>query len=179
MKEIKEPSEAEIKELRDLVNKATQVGCDTIDFLARRLSWCVTVGERLIEIKKRMPHGRWKRWLEEQVPKLSSEITTARTFQNWMRLAKGVTEGTINIADARSVRQAYQLAEILPEAEANRTKLGTNEPLILTHALRLVSALAILKFDEIDVQTRCILMERLKCIADAYYRLQKELRAQY
>lgn len=163
-----EPSAAELEELKHIVEEATKIGESTIDYLTQRLQSCIRVGEKLIEFKKRMPHGQWLPWLETNADKLSTTPTTSRTFQRWMTLAKKVADGTLDVTNAKSLRQAYQLADMLPDVEDSKSKNGAAEPLYLTHALRLAAALKQIDVTRLSDDLRESLKSRLQPIVDTY-----------
>lgn len=72
-------------------------------------------GQALNKAKGMVPHGQWLRWLGENCKDIED-----RTAQKYMRLAN--TNHGSHLTEATSLRQAYQLAGIIPETEKPQPK---------------------------------------------------------
>lgn len=79
--------------------------------LVRRVVVC---GELLIRQRAALPHGTWQVWLREKCPDISE--STARRY---MRLARA--QGMTASCQVRSLRHAYLLTGVLPQARRPRT----------------------------------------------------------
>ena len=69
-------------------------------------------GAHLIQAKKELAHGKFGKWVGDYCP------FDLRTAQNYMRLAVAKAKHDSLLEESGSLRQAYQLAGILPPGAA-------------------------------------------------------------
>jgi hypothetical protein len=87
-----------------------------------------------------------------------------------MQLAQLSREGKLDLDSARGLRHAYQLAQLLPEADSTGTKASVKSSYI-THLARLVSSLAILDVGKMSESERTTLKQRLAPVVEVFKRL--------
>jgi hypothetical protein len=161
------PTAAQIEELKQLIASANNVGDSAVAFSAERLRVCLQVGERLVEWKLQMPHGKWEEFAETHWPELN-RATRAR----WQQLAIANASGRLKLNDARSLRHAYVLAGILPDTMANsNAKPGNKQSSYLVHIARLVAALQHIDIEKLSAVDRSTLAERLKPVVNLHNQL--------
>jgi len=93
----------------------------------------VEAGNLLSEAKKIILHGKWERWLTENITKISQE-----TACRWMRLAN--LSRMTDLTEAVSLMDAYRICGILPELgikkpskkKAATKKLSSSEAVLRT-----------------------------------------------
>lgn len=172
-KPSQELSDAEISDLIESITLANVAGDETCGFAIQRLERCLESGEKLVAIKTRIPHGKWEGFCEKVLARLKDTKVTVRTLQNWMRLYRNRKEGRIDLGTVAGIRQAYQLAGIVPESEDSKTgKIGTEqEPLYMVHILRLNACLTKLDTKSLSSDESDTLQERLEPIHRFYLAL--------
>ena len=156
----------EIEEIKQLIQVAAEKLDTATGYNVQRLNACVEVGKRFIELKSKLGHGRWIKWLESNIG--VSAVTTSR----WMKLAKLKAEGKIDLNN-KSIRDAYISAGIIPDSDG--TKAGTTTPpqaLYILHATRLMASLARLDVATLSEVEFWALRARLKPIVEFAARLE-------
>lgn len=161
MNELHEPLPTEVEELKSLLDEANKVGASAAAFSAERLRVCISIGSKLTEWKKLIPHGQWQAWLNDRVPDL-----VERTRQRWMRLAQTHAQGRLDLDSAHGLRHAYQLAGLLPEATGSTSKTSTKDTSYVVHVARLTASLRLINITELNAQQRLEIREKLKPILD-------------
>jgi hypothetical protein len=128
------------------------------------LAKVVNAGRMLKAARERFEHGEWMSWLKENV--LDPLEITYQTTRNWIKLAEFAERKGTQLDNSSTVRQAYQLAGILPEAESSSGSGGKEAGNYLVHISRLerairtqVEARPIAKWSRED---RMILKQRLQ-----------------
>lgn len=167
MQEPPKPTDQELRQLLELVQEANQVGSSAAAMSAERLRKCVQVGAFLLRWKQSVPKGQWQTWLDQHLP----EDLNDRTRRRWMQLAQLDSEGRLDLESARGLRHAYQLAQLLPEGDSTGTKQGSSKPTYIVHLSRLVTALGIIKPDELTIAERNSMKERLAPVVQYAARL--------
>jgi hypothetical protein len=160
-----QPSQDELDQLLQLVSEANDVGTSAASMSAERLRKCVEAGLCLLRWKTTIPRGQWETWVDNHIPAL-----TRATRCRWMQLAQLSREGKLDLDSARGLRHAYQLAQLLPEADSTGTKASVKSSYI-THLARLVSSLAILDVDKMSESERNTLKQRLAPVVEVFTRL--------
>ena len=156
----------EIEEIKQLIQVAAEKLDTATSYNVQRLNACVEVGKRFIELKSRLGHGRWIKWLDDNIG--VSAVTTSR----WMKLAKLKAEGKIDLNN-KSIRDAYITAGIIPDSDG--TKAGTTTPpqsVYILHATRLAAALSRLDVATLSEVEVWALRARLKPIVEFASRLE-------
>jgi hypothetical protein len=154
----------DLEELMRLIKAADELATTTVATAGAQIRACVEAGEKLAEFRKTIGHGQWLNWFMDHIDSVS--IDTAR---RWMKLAEVYNKGNgINVMSAKSVRQAYQLAGILPEPNDPKTSKGADGVTYLLHAVRLQHALEQINLEQLDEQQRAQLVARLRPIAGVY-----------
>lgn len=106
-----------IAEVRQKVFHAEQMLSQTDVAAMQRIRAVVVAGEVLLKVKDGMKHGEWGPWV-----KLNLEGISHETACRWMKLhAFHLANGDEIFDDAKSVRQAYKLAGIIPEVSSAGT----------------------------------------------------------
>lgn len=158
-------SNDELEELRELVKQAEDKGESSASWNGKRLNACIIAGRRFIEIKFKLGHGKWGRWIE------ASGIGIARqTALRWIKLATAHERG--ELTTATGIRKAYQLAGIYPDSDGSKATTGEPQELYMLHAIRLCSALNRLDFSVLNQVQREALRERLDMVAMLAKRLE-------
>lgn len=150
----------EIEEIKHLIEVAAQKLDTATGYNVQRLNACVEVGKRFIDLKAKLGHGRWIKWLESNIG--VSAVTTSR----WMKLAKLKAEGKIDLNN-KSIRDAYISAGIIPDSDG--TKAGTTtlpQAMYILHATRLMASLARLDVTTLTEVEMWALRARLKPIVE-------------
>lgn len=167
MNEPPEPSAAELQELLSLVEEANHVGSSAAAMSAERLRKCVQVGALLLKWKQSIPRGQWQTWLDQHLP----DDLNDRTRRRWMQLAQLDAEGRLDLESARGLRHAYQLAQLLPEGDSTGTKQSSNKPAYIVHLSRLLTALGLIKPEDLTTEERNTMKERLAPLLEYEARL--------
>ena len=153
-------TQEEIEEIKQLIQVAAEKLDTATGYNVQRLNACVEVGKRFIDLKAKLGHGRWIKWLESNIG--VSAVTTSR----WMKLAKLKAEGKIDLNN-KSIRDAYISAGIIPDSDG--TKAGTTTPpqaMYILHATRLMASLARLDVATLTEVEVWALRARLKPIVE-------------
>jgi len=140
------------------------------------------VGRLLTEMKAQLGHGNWLAWLTRHLSGLSSSNDPAaihRLAQKRMELYARIREGIIRIDDAKSVREAYLLADLLPESSrsdaSGKALPGCDDPL-LVRITRLTGALSSeiqrQPVSEWEPERKQIWRERLEPLATLYEQIR-------
>jgi hypothetical protein len=156
----------EIEEIKQLIQVAAEKLDTATSYNVQRLNACVEVGKRFIDLKAKLGHGRWIKWLDDHIG--VSAVTTSR----WMKLAKLKAEGKIDLNN-KSIRDAYITAGIIPDSDG--TKAGTTTPpqsVYILHATRLAAALARLDVATLSEVEVWALRARLRPIVEFAGRLE-------
>ena len=156
----------ELSELQQLILTAYDYGMQCADRAKVRIESCIEAGKKFTEIKKRLGHGKWGRWIDGN---LSIKPTAVC---NWMRLAKAHVDGHLDLTSAGGIRQAFQLAGIIPDSDGSKATTGEQQPVYMLHAIRLCSALNRLDFATLNQAQREALKERLDMVAMLAKRLE-------
>lgn len=157
MNDKPEPSAEELNHLLSLVQEANHVGSSAAAMSAERLRKCVQVGALLLKWKQSIPKGQWQSWLDQHLP----DDLNDRTRRRWMQLAQLDSEGRLDLESARGLRHAYQLAQLLPEGDSTGTKQSSTKPAYIVHLSRLLTALGLINPDELTIEERHTMKERL------------------
>lgn len=124
-------------ELRDAVKDARDLLDQTMAMVQATIRAIIKAGKLLKTARGELQHGEWYQWLEINVPEISRE-----TARRWMRLAEFDTMHGAEIENASTVKQAYQLAGLLPEPESSASNGKTEgSDAYLTHLDRTISKL--------------------------------------
>ena len=136
----------------------------------------VRAGALLLDRREQIGHGHWQDWLEEtlDVDGFSYESAT-----RWMRLARFAKTHAHRLESAHSVRQAYQLAGILPEPEGGGTTGSTSAGnAYLTYLVRSVTHISARvsqrPIGDWPEDERRLLVQRLEPLVDFYRELTGE-----
>ena len=159
-------TQEEIEEIKQLIQVAAEKLDTATGYNVQRLNACVEVGKRFIDLKAKLGHGRWIKWLESNIG--VSAVTTSR----WMKLAKLKAEGKIDLNN-KSIRDAYISAGIIPDSDG--AKAGTTTPpqaMYILHATRLSAALARLDPATLSEVEFWALRARLKPIVEFADRIE-------
>ena len=154
---MNEPTPEELQQLTALVQEASSTGFSASAMSGQRVKLCVDIGRTLNGWKERMPHGQWMRWTSEHLP---SDLSKA-TRERWMALADRCDTGRLDISTARGLRQAYEMAGLLPDRQSAGTKASTTEPSYLTHLTRLLVVLGGIEVDALTDGERITMKARL------------------
>lgn len=112
-------TETQIQQLKLCAEQVNllQTEIKTNDTLAVRhskksLGFAIKAGQYLNEAKKLLGHGKWEKWLSENVTCICK-----RTAENYMKLAKAATKAqyVALLTEADSLRQAYKRVGIINE----------------------------------------------------------------
>jgi hypothetical protein len=151
----------ELDELKALIAAAGQHVETSAVWSVQRLKSCMEVGRRFTDIKKRLKHGAWLRWLE------SGEISLHRnTAAKWMKLAKMQEQGKIDPSNARSIREAYTLAGIIPGTDGSHAKSYLRQKEYMLHATRLRASLERLDMSALTDERRNTLIGMIEPICE-------------
>ncbi len=156
-----EPTPDELQQLVSLIEEATAVGQSATEFSAKRLRVCVDVGRMLNGWKQRIPKGKWSDWTKQHLPAELKE----RSRQMWMKLADKEAEGNLDLSSARGLRQAYQMAGLLPESGGTGTKATAAPTSYLTHLARLTAALEAIDVDTLTNEEKATLKQRFEPVS--------------
>jgi hypothetical protein len=163
---MSEITQQEIEEIKALIEAANAKLDTATTYNVQRLNACVEVGKRFIDLKAKLGHGRWIKWLDDHIG--VSAVTTSR----WMKLAKLKAEGKIDLNN-KSIRDAYITAGIIPDSDG--TKAGTTtapQSVYILHATRLAAALSRLDVATLSEVEVWALRARLKPIVEFAGRLE-------
>ena len=165
------PTPDEIAEISNLIAAANTVGGKAVEFSAERLKTCVAIGERFLQWKKQVGHGKWEAFANEHFPQLPSSTRT-----RWQKLAEAKRDGKLDLSIARGLLHAYKLAGIIPDAEpVEKDDDGKEEPVsYLIHIARTVAALGHIDLDALEPAQRELLKERLRPIVTVFYKINTE-----
>lgn len=157
----------ELEELRQLVKQAESKGEQSADWNGERLKACIIAGRRFTEIKLKLGHGKWGRWLESIDFGLGQQ-----TIGRWMKLSRAHANG--ELGTVTGIRKAYQLAGIYPDSGGSKATSVEPQELYMLHAIRLCSALNRLDFSTLNQAQRDALRERLDMVAMLAKRLEAQ-----
>jgi len=172
-------AEVELVEQRTLeLQAAVQEALDARDMAAGAielsLKKALTAGRLLRRERAEKDHGDWGRYLEANVPSISHE-----TARKWMKLAEFAERNSLETAS--TIKQAYILAGILPEADPSQgggKGGGGSSGDFLTHLEKAKEAiLADLKtrpLEERSPEDKLVLRERLTPFVRLYEALDAE-----
>lgn len=153
---------SQLKELQELIDQADDLGETTVTNAGKQIALCVAAGRKLAQFRKVVGHGQWVDWFADNVKGI-----TVRTGQKWTKLAEMVDKG-LDVSNAKSVRQAYLLAGILPEPNDPHPAKASDGVTYLVHVDRLQAALRHIDLKQITDEQRGQLATRLKPIAELY-----------
>jgi hypothetical protein len=131
----------------------------------------IRAGQMLIAKREELEHGDWMPWCAEQLP-ISYE-----TANRWIGLFNFARKNPDALDDAKSVRQAYVLAGLLPESQGGNGSGGSSQSpdayltLLVRGATHLSAEIAKRPLIEWPDQDRCALRDRLKPYVDLYVEL--------
>lgn len=151
-----------LHELQQLINEADQMASRNVASIGAQIRICVEAGMRLAAFRKTLGHGKWMNWFSENVSGI-----TDQTARNWMKLAEAHAKGQ-DFSSAKSIRQAYQLAGVLPGADEQQQGKQGDGVTYLIHADRLLHALGQIEVGSLTGEQRQQLAERLKPVATLY-----------
>jgi len=161
------PSPDQIKALQQAIASANQHGSSAASFSAHRLRSCATIGQTLAEWQRAIPRGEWESFATTHFPELTEE-----TRRRWMRLGKLHAEGKIDLDNARSLRHAYQLAGILPDADGVKDKQPQAPESYLVHLSRLMRSLELIELHKLTQAERNGIVQRLAPILQFIQKLK-------
>jgi hypothetical protein len=173
MKSRTEVIPKDVAEINDAVAQANDLLTKTMELVPQAIKAMIVAGSKLKKKREQIPQGDWYTWLESNVKNCSRE-----TARRWIRLAEFNETHKGKLNDATSVRQAYQLAGLLPESESGSSSSGgraTDADAYLVHLLRsetyISAQIAAQPIDEWPKQRRESLKERLQPLVEIYERL--------
>ena len=108
----------ELVRLQDAVTAALDARDQTMAAIEFGIKKIVDAGALLSVFRDRIPDGDWIAWQEANIVQFTQDRISRQTVAKWIRLAKFDQLYPGKLDDAVSVRNAYQLAGILPEAES-------------------------------------------------------------
>lgn len=160
---------AAISEAVDLANTLLK---RTMELVPQTIAAMVRAGQLLLVERAEREQGEWMDWLKFNVPNISRE-----TARKWIRLAVFNKTHAGKLNDATSVRQAYQLAGLLPEAESGSSSSGksNDRDAYLVHLLRsqtyLSAQLAAQPLESWPAERKSELKQKLEPFVAVYSRL--------
>jgi hypothetical protein len=156
----------DLNELKKLIEEADGHASSAVGFAGVRIKICARIGHTLKEYKKQVGHGHWLQWLQENLQEL-----TDRTARKWMKLAEAVEQGKLDLDNAKSVRQAYILAGILPEPEESPSNHSSDAVSYLVHLDRFETEMRNIDIAQLSLTQRETLRQRLQPVATLYAKL--------
>jgi hypothetical protein len=156
----------DIAELKRLIEEANRAVAGAVANAGHGIRLCARIGSNLKKYKDIIGHGGWGAWLEENF----SDFST-RTAVRWMKLGQKVDSGEFNPDDAKSLRQAYMMCDILPQPEENESSNAPAEINYLVHLDRLEASLRSIDVVKLPVPEQQQLRTRLRPIAELYTKL--------
>ncbi len=151
--------------LQEWIAQANTAVDGTMDFAGQRIRLCVKIGQALSAWKKRVGYGHWQTWLAEN---LEVKYNTAR---KWIRLGEDSRSGRLDLSLAKSVRQAYILAGLLPESTGGVSQHGEKPVSYLVHSARLVDVLRQMNVAQLSTEEVGMLRERLRPVVEFFHAL--------
>jgi hypothetical protein len=163
----------EASDVQSAVNRANDLISRTMGLVHEAVRAVVEAGQQLKARRDKCEAGEWYEWLAANVKDCGRE-----TARRWIRLAEFNETHTSRLADATSVRQAYQLAGLLPASEggsANSCGKSTGADAYLIYLLRsethLSAQIAAQPIEDWPTQRRTELKHRLQPFVELYQRL--------
>ena len=157
-------------EICDAVKEAIAAEDQAKGAVAHLIRTKIVAGQMLAQKRDSMEHGDWTEWCESVLP-----ISYA-TANRWIGLAKFAQTHGADLDDAKSVRHAYVLAGLLPEAQSGSGGGSSQSDdayltdLVRTHT-RLSAQLAKRPLVQWPADQLRILRDRLKPLVDLYVEL--------
>ena len=155
----------QLTELRAIIKQADSIAATTVSGAGQRISLVVQAGHKLIEIRKTVGHGKWAAWIEENL-RVDGRPVSRVTVHKWIRAAEYCKREGFDPNNARSIRQLFQLAELLPEPndpQPSKTGEGTT---YLLYVDKLLIGLKGLDIDNMEQSQRATIASRLRPIAE-------------
>lgn len=156
----------DLDELKKLIVEAEATVSTTVANAGQRIRLCADIGRGLKYHKQQVGHGGWLEWLEENLQDLTSQ-----TARKWIKLAEAVDSGRLDLDSARSIRQAYILAGILPDPDDAASGTSPSPTNYLVYLDRFENAIRCIEVEKLPAQDRQKLRDRLKPIATLYAQL--------
>jgi hypothetical protein len=165
----------DVAEINEAVAHANELLMRTMDLVPQTIRAMIVAGEKLKAKRDSCAQGEWYDWLAANVRDISRE-----TARRWIRLAEFNQTHSGKLNDAASVRQAYQLAGLLPESESSSASGGksSDRDAYLVYLLRsetyLSAQIAAQPIDQWPSDRRTELKQRLEPFVEIYQRLLTE-----
>jgi hypothetical protein len=147
--------------------------------VAHRISHCIELGAMLKAKKAELGHGHFIAWFLATIEDndfAQRAGFSLRRAQQFMRLSELHETNHLDLEKAATVKQAFQLAGILPPSDAETSTSEQNsEPQIFTKMVRManmiVNTFKAKPIDCLDAQEREIWAAKLKPLATIYLKL--------
>jgi hypothetical protein len=153
-----------IAEVRSKVFHAEQMLSHTEAAAIVRINAVIEAGKALTLVKESMKHGEWGPWVKDNL-----EGITQQTATNWMKLhAFHEANGDEIFDEAKSVRQAYKLAGIIPEVSSTGSKRSSATVDYVLHLTRLELALRKMDFTSMAPEDKAVVKGRLEGVVRVY-----------
>ena len=156
------------REILRLYSVAQTKAADAVARAGEAIAAVIACGNLLMQAKSLCRHGEWLDWLEAHC----GEIHRA-TAARYMSLA--VKARDLDLECAKTIRQAYVLAELLPEPDPSERSESPEPSPYLVHVARLERSIT-LSFAKRPITTwtpdeRALLKERLAPLVQVYAEL--------
>jgi hypothetical protein len=163
--------ERETVEICEVVQKALDAEEQAKAAIRYLIHTKVLAGVRLAAKRDQLEHGQWLGWVENNLP------ISDQTARNWIKLAHFARIRGDELENASNMRQAYQLAGLLPESEGsggNSASKGESYLAHLTRSAAQISAeIARTPIDEWPSHKLQSLKERIKPLIELYAQLEE------
>lgn len=156
----------DLEQLKKLIAEADKTVATTVANAGFRIKLCADIGRGLKHHRQLIGHGGWINWLAENFEGLTHE-----TSRKWIKLAEAVDSGKLDLDSAKSIRQAYILAGILPDPDESGAGSSSAAPSYLVYLDRFETALRDIDVAKLPASDRQKLRERLKPLASLYAQL--------
>lgn len=164
---------ADLAEILDAVREAKGAIAQAAAVIENGLAKVIDAGRKLRAKRELTDHGEWMEWLEVNV--LEPMEITYETARKWIKLSEFKDTKGAHLDDATSVRQAYLLAGLLPEAESSSGGGGKDTGNYLVHITRLERAIkgqiAARPIKQWSKQDRVLLKQRLQPLVELFEEL--------
>ncbi len=177
MLEVSSPNDAGAIELQTAVHEALAAQETAMNHVTLAIRRIVHAGQMLTAKKDELMHGKFYPWLSANgiVGDKEGQVSV-RTVSRWMKLGEFASKYVGRLDNAQTVRQAYQLAGLLPDAEPATKTVGESALLlVIQRSSRLEDNLKAMfaqtPVSELGDEERAILRKRLEFYVQLYHQL--------
>lgn len=174
MKNAEIISQKEIAEVRQSLEQCMSEGSFATVGNKTYLVRCIEAGEKLMQLQRKLDHGKWQKFFDDNFNNLGVDI---RTAQRWIKVARMHSNGKLNLEEVKGIRSAYVQIGLIPEEATHSAASEDNtcKPLLFSLLSRITALIAKLDLASINHEYRLAALALIKPVIDFNHALLASL----